>query len=289
MTTDKVNPLAALADVEAYLAEREDVSDGSYGIPEPNEEMTLLRQLREAMEALAMTQDKTRDRLLLDGLCMWLLHRFGPDSPEGREAQCRLNPTTSDPVAPAVEAVTPRQLADHVADALKRFRSIDALLRNDLYMIFGSMKPLSSRLPQGVMWKFGGASRPGTRFLSETEVRMDGVNTHGWSREEIKASTTPPAQGAVTDAMTKLTRNLRHRAKSGEQQHGSAWSEGVRFAANRIEAALTAAPEDKAQRERLEQWLGTWADSIPKQAYVEMLSIQSSATPDSVPNAEAQP
>ena len=42
---------AALADVEAYLAEREDVIDGSYGIPEPNEEMTLLRQLREAMEA----------------------------------------------------------------------------------------------------------------------------------------------------------------------------------------------------------------------------------------------
>lgn len=26
---------------------------------------------------------------LLDGICAWLLHRFGPDTPEGREAALR--------------------------------------------------------------------------------------------------------------------------------------------------------------------------------------------------------
>lgn len=31
----------------------------------------------------------------LDSLCAWLLHRFGPDSPEGREASCRMSPRTA--------------------------------------------------------------------------------------------------------------------------------------------------------------------------------------------------
>lgn len=39
--------------VEDYLAGREDVVDGDYGVPDPNEEMTLLRDVREAQAALA--------------------------------------------------------------------------------------------------------------------------------------------------------------------------------------------------------------------------------------------
>ncbi len=31
----------------------------------------------------------------LESLCAWLLHRFGPDSPEGREASCRMSSRTA--------------------------------------------------------------------------------------------------------------------------------------------------------------------------------------------------
>lgn len=41
-------------------------------------------------------------RKALDGLCAWLLHRFGPDTPEGREATCRLaDPLHVEKYAPA--------------------------------------------------------------------------------------------------------------------------------------------------------------------------------------------
>lgn len=44
---------------------------------------------REAI-ARAETTDKS-----LDSLCAWLLHRFGPNTPEGREASCRMSPRTA--------------------------------------------------------------------------------------------------------------------------------------------------------------------------------------------------
>jgi len=43
---------ACLALLEEYLEAREDVVDGDYGQPAPNEEMNLLRELREARPAL---------------------------------------------------------------------------------------------------------------------------------------------------------------------------------------------------------------------------------------------
>ncbi|WP_424140269.1 hypothetical protein [Roseomonas chloroacetimidivorans] len=38
---------------------------------------------------IAASPDLHQCTELLDGLCAWLLHRFGPDSPEGREATFR--------------------------------------------------------------------------------------------------------------------------------------------------------------------------------------------------------
>lgn len=42
--------LAALQECEAYLEDREDVVDGSYGEPAPNKEMTLLIEVRAALK-----------------------------------------------------------------------------------------------------------------------------------------------------------------------------------------------------------------------------------------------
>lgn len=39
-----------LTSCEAYFDNRSDVSDGDYGIPEPNEEMRLLAMVRDALE-----------------------------------------------------------------------------------------------------------------------------------------------------------------------------------------------------------------------------------------------
>lgn len=41
--------LAALEEVESYFDDRADVVDGSYGIPEPNKEMSLLTEIRTAI------------------------------------------------------------------------------------------------------------------------------------------------------------------------------------------------------------------------------------------------
>jgi hypothetical protein len=41
--------LGTLHEVETYLAERSDVIDGDYGIPEANREMRLLLEVREAL------------------------------------------------------------------------------------------------------------------------------------------------------------------------------------------------------------------------------------------------
>lgn len=43
-----------------------------------------------AVSRLPWSEPEKDSRKLLDGLCQWLLHRFGPDSPEGREALCRM-------------------------------------------------------------------------------------------------------------------------------------------------------------------------------------------------------
>jgi hypothetical protein len=40
---------AALMECEAYFDNRADVRDGSHGVPEPNEEMSLLQEVREAL------------------------------------------------------------------------------------------------------------------------------------------------------------------------------------------------------------------------------------------------
>lgn len=41
--------LSILYELESYLEDREDVVDGDYGQPAPNKEMTLLREVREAI------------------------------------------------------------------------------------------------------------------------------------------------------------------------------------------------------------------------------------------------
>ena len=40
--------------------------------------------------AIAVAARDYESAALLESLCAWLLHRFGPDTPEGREAQFRL-------------------------------------------------------------------------------------------------------------------------------------------------------------------------------------------------------
>lgn len=42
--------LAVLYELESYFEDREDVVDGDYGQPEPNKEMTLLREVRDAIQ-----------------------------------------------------------------------------------------------------------------------------------------------------------------------------------------------------------------------------------------------
>jgi hypothetical protein len=44
--------LAALAEVEAYFADRQDVNDGDYGVPEPNTEMRMAQELEIVRSAL---------------------------------------------------------------------------------------------------------------------------------------------------------------------------------------------------------------------------------------------
>lgn len=48
-SADAQAALSALWECETYLAEREDVIDGDYGEPAPNQEMTLLREVRAAV------------------------------------------------------------------------------------------------------------------------------------------------------------------------------------------------------------------------------------------------
>ncbi len=55
---------------------------GAYGIKLPEAESNA-RLIAAAPDLLACAE-------LLDGLCAWLLHCHGPDSPEGKEAQFRL-------------------------------------------------------------------------------------------------------------------------------------------------------------------------------------------------------
>lgn len=43
--------MEALASCEAYFDNHSDVSDGDYGIPEPNEEMRLLAMVRDALSS----------------------------------------------------------------------------------------------------------------------------------------------------------------------------------------------------------------------------------------------
>lgn len=66
--------------------------------------------------------------------------------------------------------------------AEKDAKALDSMTR--------TIRLATPELPEGergeeVWWR---EPPPGTRFLSEVEVRFDGVNTHGWSREIVKTS-----------------------------------------------------------------------------------------------------
>lgn len=61
----------------------------TYGVGETREEAAAVWNTRQAADALEAATPSERERRLeraIDSLTAWLLHRFGPDTPEGREA-----------------------------------------------------------------------------------------------------------------------------------------------------------------------------------------------------------
>lgn len=54
--------------------------------------------IRETAERMSETEAKLeRVEKSLESLCVWLLHRFGPDSPEGQESSIRLKALRKEP------------------------------------------------------------------------------------------------------------------------------------------------------------------------------------------------
>jgi hypothetical protein len=61
-------PLEVLDELDEYLTGREDVIDGDYGVPDPNEEMVLLRELRTVRADLESLIDASKDAAWILGL-----------------------------------------------------------------------------------------------------------------------------------------------------------------------------------------------------------------------------
>lgn len=72
---------ADLAEVEAYLEAREDVIDGDYGEPAPNEEMNRLRDLRDATKLFAELVTAASALLAAASLSSATRVPFSPNSP----------------------------------------------------------------------------------------------------------------------------------------------------------------------------------------------------------------
>lgn len=59
-------------------------------IQERDEAKAAMKEMRSIMEQqIDRAEALTTSAMLLNSLCAWLLHRFGPDSPEGQEASFR--------------------------------------------------------------------------------------------------------------------------------------------------------------------------------------------------------
>lgn len=74
--------------------------DATEGVDMPlelEEHLSELQSVNERLQSRAEAAEDEVKRLcgLLDGLCAWMLHRFGPDSPEGREAASRMASRTA--------------------------------------------------------------------------------------------------------------------------------------------------------------------------------------------------